>query len=442
MMNKIGRNAPCPCGSGKKHKKCCLGKTTHKTAATRTAKKTARAVPAAVDQGYAHYVKGRSVEALLAWLPAWEEVRARLPARITNSDAADEFLGFAFSLWCCELEDAALNAGVEDPALAPRGALFCGQWLDQFVDDPPEARVNYHRTHAELTLRSGEVEKAERLYEKMVSECSHESWAHIFYADALMNMFGDDDDYHLPFDRAKARFHLDRAGDVARSNYDEEGMIERLEFLASTMEPLVTLSNLAEELAPGYKRFRANEKIEALEAWLRVWERLLEEIPPEVKSTAGLEELFPLNPSLTNWFSDLEAAFIKAIHGDRQYAQRGVRLCRQWLERFSEEAPDERLSVHRALAEFTLRSGDVEKGLELVEEMAEKWPDQPWAHIYCADAFSHLFADPSHHVPFDLDKARRHLKLAGERASDPRDREVVKERLAYLKEAVPVGSRV
>lgn len=26
MSNKIGRNAPCPCGSGKKYKKCCLSK--------------------------------------------------------------------------------------------------------------------------------------------------------------------------------------------------------------------------------------------------------------------------------------------------------------------------------------------------------------------------------------------------------------------------------
>ncbi|MEW5760915.1 MAG: SEC-C metal-binding domain-containing protein, partial [Candidatus Thermoplasmatota archaeon] len=24
--HKIGRNEPCPCGSGKKYKKCCLGK--------------------------------------------------------------------------------------------------------------------------------------------------------------------------------------------------------------------------------------------------------------------------------------------------------------------------------------------------------------------------------------------------------------------------------
>ncbi|MFH0800489.1 MAG: SEC-C metal-binding domain-containing protein [Pseudomonadota bacterium] len=26
LDNKIGRNAPCPCGSGKKYKKCCMGK--------------------------------------------------------------------------------------------------------------------------------------------------------------------------------------------------------------------------------------------------------------------------------------------------------------------------------------------------------------------------------------------------------------------------------
>lgn len=26
QMKKIGRNDPCPCGSGKKYKKCCLNK--------------------------------------------------------------------------------------------------------------------------------------------------------------------------------------------------------------------------------------------------------------------------------------------------------------------------------------------------------------------------------------------------------------------------------
>ena len=27
--SKIGRNDPCPCGSGKKYKRCCSGKTIH-----------------------------------------------------------------------------------------------------------------------------------------------------------------------------------------------------------------------------------------------------------------------------------------------------------------------------------------------------------------------------------------------------------------------------
>lgn len=29
-MSKVGRNDPCPCGSGKKYKKCCEEKTKHK----------------------------------------------------------------------------------------------------------------------------------------------------------------------------------------------------------------------------------------------------------------------------------------------------------------------------------------------------------------------------------------------------------------------------
>ena len=31
---KVGRNEPCPCGSGKKHKNCCEGKATTKEALT------------------------------------------------------------------------------------------------------------------------------------------------------------------------------------------------------------------------------------------------------------------------------------------------------------------------------------------------------------------------------------------------------------------------
>jgi uncharacterized protein YecA (UPF0149 family) len=30
-ITKFGRNEPCPCGSGKKYKKCCMNKKAHGT---------------------------------------------------------------------------------------------------------------------------------------------------------------------------------------------------------------------------------------------------------------------------------------------------------------------------------------------------------------------------------------------------------------------------
>lgn len=41
MMSKIGRNDPCPCGSGKKYKRCCLPK--HEAAAAERAAAAAQA---------------------------------------------------------------------------------------------------------------------------------------------------------------------------------------------------------------------------------------------------------------------------------------------------------------------------------------------------------------------------------------------------------------
>jgi hypothetical protein len=34
-MSKVGRNDPCPCGSGKKYKKCCEENTKHKKLSAR-----------------------------------------------------------------------------------------------------------------------------------------------------------------------------------------------------------------------------------------------------------------------------------------------------------------------------------------------------------------------------------------------------------------------
>lgn len=51
-MKKIGRNEPCPCGSGKKYKKCCLKKTAPKQTFVYTdLDQLSNQVPTLIQQG-------------------------------------------------------------------------------------------------------------------------------------------------------------------------------------------------------------------------------------------------------------------------------------------------------------------------------------------------------------------------------------------------------
>ena len=53
-MTKLGRNAPCPCGSGQKYKRCCLPK--HEVAAAERAAAAAQAAARLAPSGPAAFV--------------------------------------------------------------------------------------------------------------------------------------------------------------------------------------------------------------------------------------------------------------------------------------------------------------------------------------------------------------------------------------------------
>ena len=59
-MKKTGRNDPCPCGSGRKYKHCCYGKTSSETATTQPAEAS---IPAALKSALEHHQAGRLPEA-------------------------------------------------------------------------------------------------------------------------------------------------------------------------------------------------------------------------------------------------------------------------------------------------------------------------------------------------------------------------------------------
>src|SRR5262245_47226841 len=59
-MKKPGRNEPCPCGSGKKYKHCCLGKAASQSIAYQPAEAS---TSAALQSALAHHGAGRLAEA-------------------------------------------------------------------------------------------------------------------------------------------------------------------------------------------------------------------------------------------------------------------------------------------------------------------------------------------------------------------------------------------
>ncbi len=59
-MKKIGRNDLCPCGSGKKHKLCCLRKGTVQAANPRSKEVS---IPKELQTAFEHYQAGRLAQA-------------------------------------------------------------------------------------------------------------------------------------------------------------------------------------------------------------------------------------------------------------------------------------------------------------------------------------------------------------------------------------------
>lgn len=186
----------------------------------------------------------------------------------------------------------------------------------------------------------------------------------------------------------------------------------------------------------GYKHFQANNFKKAARVWLQLWTLLKDRLEPTDTTLEQAQRLVSVQRDLLNWSGDMEQALHNGSLKDRSLIPLGREFFRDWLEQFSEEQLN-RLNTHNALVEFTMRDGDVASARELLEEMIRLWPDDPWTHIFYADAYCHLFADQTYHLPFDRELARRHLQRALELSERGYDRDAVQQRLDDLEDAKP-----
>ena len=113
MSQKIGRNDPCPCGSGKKYKHCCL----RKAEATDLAWRRLRRADDRFAGELFRYALGRYGEDLLQ--VAWEEFlldeEATVPPR-DHPDFPTTFIPWFLFTWIPDAEEAENKTSAQEPA--------------------------------------------------------------------------------------------------------------------------------------------------------------------------------------------------------------------------------------------------------------------------------------------------------------------------------------
>jgi len=179
-MTKIGRNAPCPCGSGKKYKKCCLGKEKPRPSVTEMLDEEMRA-------GYRRSMEGDGARACTHWARVWETIRERLrPEMRTIDDAAAVFSGTqALYDWIQDYLLELRNVAVHRRSYAETGVRFYEEVLAQFPDESELFLINLRGDMGELLCLSGESERGERVFLELIEDYPDNAAGYAFLADLL-----------------------------------------------------------------------------------------------------------------------------------------------------------------------------------------------------------------------------------------------------------------
>jgi hypothetical protein len=198
-MNRIGRNDPCPCGSGRKYKHCCLGR---ERSPQRVETPESRRIEDLLDAGYDLVRADRFGEACDAWAEAWRMISARLRPSMRSCDEAREAYSGKHVLfnWIQDYAEALQNAAIKDRGKAEAGIAFCADVLARFPAEDALTRENFRGDLGVLHFKAGRPEQGQKVLQGLIRDLPHRSIGYAFLSD----MLGEDD---LPWADGKA---LDR----------------------------------------------------------------------------------------------------------------------------------------------------------------------------------------------------------------------------------------
>jgi hypothetical protein len=377
---RVGRNDPCPCGSGKKYKKCCLGK---EAAASR--KESASSEAAGQD----------SIASESPAAPASPPTGSR---RKTHKRRVPSDFPITPYVIAKMAEDTRIASSMPD--LAPMLQRHVAEdWTISKVAAKSTAEI-------EAQLRAYGVRHSRELFLSL-AESTHSAW--------------EIADFWCDNNRIKCKGREEDFLGLAACELWKRWLPKR---------PSVEM--LDDWMQEGYGLVEEHKCREACDCWWRVWRTLYNRFSPKMRRMEDTFNLFAGIQSLHNWCQDFEMELHNAALKDPEYDRRRIQYCREWIDQFTEENDLLQMNFRRALAESYLRQGEGARGKEILDQIIEWWPDEIGGYLALADAYSHFFDDTA--LPKDYDRA---IAILGEglakTKTKQKDRQILKDRIEEIR---------
>ena len=243
----VGRNEPCPCGSGLKFKKCCLAKVVEQVAAPQSCRgrvisEEHRVASDWMEAGYLCRDQSKSRGAFACWRECWKELRFRLPSSLKDPADAEESGAFEGSGLLVEwLEDfrILLSDHMNQSAdMATQAMEFSREVLARFPDMDEDMRVDFRVDLARAQGYLGFREEALAEVEALIAEAPDKAGGYVLLAE----MRGEEAmEFNMPLDVPGAIACLEtarrRAGD-AEDYAVKERLRDLKEWHRSMQEPM------------------------------------------------------------------------------------------------------------------------------------------------------------------------------------------------------------
>lgn len=227
-MVKIGRNQPCPCGSGKKYKKCCLNKP--KSDSPLIQKRDE--LDTLMEKGWLLLQKNENIKACDVWLELWDSLKKRFKPEFKNIQEAEAIFSGSELIynWCQDLEAELGNAGIDDSAYYQKRKVFCEEFCSLFPESDELLMHNMKRAIAESNFALGNIDEGNKRFKLLIEQYPKNIWAYIGWGD--MYLWPMNKDIKPDYERAEQIYQMA----LGKGIEGEEDLIDRLKELKNERE--------------------------------------------------------------------------------------------------------------------------------------------------------------------------------------------------------------